>query len=213
MALQLLVFDCDGVILDSAGVKVDAFAATGKLFDADVAEWLVEAHREGPGISRHVLFERLYRTWYGRTILDAERQLLNGVFRSACHERLMQVRLVPGLLDTLASWKGRVPIYVCSGTPQEDLTEVLTARQLDTWFTGILGTPPDKTSLLASILAREDASPQATVMVGDSVTDLEASRCNDTRFYGCGSHMACQTPYWGNDLQGLSQWLEAIAAC
>ncbi len=207
MKLKLLVFDCDGVILDSAGVKVDAFAATGSLFDADVADWLLSAHKASPGLSRHVLFDRLYRIWYGRDILESERSLLNKVFRSSCRERLLQAPPIPGALETIAKWRDRVPVHVCSGSPQEDLDELFAARDLSSLFAGVHGSPPGKTELLASIVRDVGVLPEETVMVGDSITDLEAARCVKTHFYGCGEHMADQTRFWSRDLSNLDAWL------
>ena len=208
MGLKILVLDCDGVILDSVGVKVQAFAAVGAQFPPEVSEWLVQAHREAPGISRHVLFDRLYRTWHGRDILESERQKLNKIFRNASRERLLHVPAIPGALETVRHWKGRIPIYVCSGAPQEDLRELFNARGLTELFTAVYGSPPVKTELLADIVREAGVLPEEALMVGDSSTDLEAARAVGTQFYGIGQKMLSLVSEGGMDLCGLSQWLE-----
>lgn len=208
MALKILVLDCDGVILDSVGVKVQAFAAVGAQFSAEVSAWLVQAHRDAPGFSRHLLFDRLYRTWYGRDILESERKKLNEIFRRASRDRLLQVPAIPGALETVRHWKGRIPIYVCSGAPQEDLRELFDARGLTDLFTAVYGSPPVKTELLADIVREAGVLPAEALMVGDSSTDLEAARAVGTQFYGVGRKMLSFVPEGGMDLRGLSRWLE-----
>ncbi len=208
MSLKVLVLDCDGVILDSVGVKVQAFAAVGSQFSFEIDAWLVQAHRDAPGISRHVLFDRLYRTWYGRDILESERCRLNEVFRGASRERLLHVPAIPGALETVRQWRGRIPIYVCSGAPQEDLRELFDARGLTELFTAVYGSPPVKADLLAHIIREAGVLPGEVLMVGDSSTDLDAARSAGTLFYGVGQKMLSRVSEGGMDLCGLNQWLE-----
>ena len=74
-------------------------------------------------------------------------------------------------MDVLERWHGRVPMYVCSGTPQEELQSVLEQRGLARYFTGICGTPPAKAELLKGIVRKERIDPADAVMVGDATTD------------------------------------------
>lgn len=50
-------------------------------------------------------------------------------------------------------------MYVCSGTPQEELQSVLEQRGLARYFTGICGTPPAKAELLKGIVRKERSIP------------------------------------------------------
>ena len=205
--IALLVFDCDGVILDSAGIKVDAFNAVGSHFVPEIGEWLVRAHKGSPGLSRHLLFERLYRVWFGREITESERQQLNAIFRAFCRERMLAVRPIPGALETVRKWRSLLPVYVCSGTPHEDLLALFNERKLTELFTGVFGSPPIKNRLLANIVRKAHVLPEETLMIGDSITDLEAARMVGTQFYGCGEKMASRVANGGRDLCGLDAWL------
>ncbi len=51
-----LVFDCDGVVLDSNRVKTEAFRIAAGLWGAEPASALVAYHVANGGISRYVKF-------------------------------------------------------------------------------------------------------------------------------------------------------------
>ena len=51
-----LLFDCDGVILDSNRLKTSAFFTAALPYGMRAAEALVEYHRENGGISRYRKF-------------------------------------------------------------------------------------------------------------------------------------------------------------
>ena len=54
-----LIFDCDGVILNSNQIKSDAFYNVAKQFGDIAAKKLLKFHLENGGISRYKKFEYL----------------------------------------------------------------------------------------------------------------------------------------------------------
>jgi len=207
MSIKLLVLDCDGVILDSVSVKDDAFIASGLLYGEEISQWILAAHQAVPGMSRHILFDELFRKWFHREIREEEREKLNAEFRRVSRDRLLEVPAIPGALETVKKWQGKLPIYVCSGAPQEDLQDLFDARGLTPLFTRVCGSPPVKTELLEKIVQEAGVKPEETVMVGDTITDYNAARDVGTLFYGVGEAMCALTPHGGPDLCGLDMWL------
>ena len=67
MALKCLVFDCDGVILDSVPVKTRAFARLAEPYGEEARDRFVMYHTVHGGVSRYKKFE-----WFFREILDRE---------------------------------------------------------------------------------------------------------------------------------------------
>ena len=126
-------------------------------------------------------------------------------------DNVLNAPLVPGVMDVLERWHGRVPMYVCSGTPQEELQSVLEQRGLARYFTGICGTPPAKAELLKGIVRKERIDPADAVMVGDATTDSDAAEAAETLFYGRGPFFENTAYPHGSDLTGLNRWLEELA--
>lgn len=210
MSLELIVFDCDGVILESVDAKTRAFGRVGAEFGQEAADRLVLFHTLHGGVSRSEKFAWLYRECLGRDITGEENEILCDRFASYCLEEVFQSALVPGIMDVLGAWKGRVPMYVASGTPHDELDQVLEQNGLAAFFDGIYGFPPGKTDLLRLIVKKSGASPSSTVMIGDSATDQHAAEAVHTLFYGRGEFFRHSGYPWHHDLTRLSAYLEAL---
>lgn len=209
---DLLVLDCDGVILDSMDVKTEAMRRTGEPYGPELCDRLVLFQRLEGGISRFEKFSWLYREAHGRDISEPELQAMSATYLQHLDDALSHCTLVPGVELVLEAWSNRVPIYVCSGAPQAELVEVLTARGLAKYFTAICGYPPSKTPLLQRIVREAKADPQRTVMVGDTVTDSRAAAETGTLFYGIGAMFAKSPLPHGHDLHDLHTWLLDLSA-
>jgi phosphoglycolate phosphatase-like HAD superfamily hydrolase len=210
MAFSCIIFDCDGVILESVPVKTRAFARIAEPFGPDAVDRLVMHHKAHGGVSRYKKFEWLYRDVLGREITREELEELGRRFAEIAFEEVCRCDLVPGVEDVLKRRQGRTPMYVCSGAPHEELNAILHIRELDQYFAGIYGSPPAKVELLRDIIERAGVEPATAVMVGDSVTDLDAAEAVGTLFYGCGSELRGGSFPWGEDLTGLNAWLESL---
>jgi phosphoglycolate phosphatase-like HAD superfamily hydrolase len=116
---------------------------------------------------------------------------------------------VPGIIDFLDGYHQRLPLYVASGTPHEELNQIFTDRSLNRFFKGVYGSPPAKTELLSSIVNAAGLEPSNVLMVGDSSTDMEAAENAGTLFYGRGDRFADSKWPWGLDLQGLVDYVES----
>ena len=212
MALSCIVFDCDGIILESVDAKSMAFARICDEIDHRLTDDFVAYTILHGGVSRYEKFGWLMHHAYNRDITPEESRVLGEKFSQYSLESVLASPLVPGFEETAERWLGKVPMYVASGTPQYELDEVLRMRGLDRYFTDIFGTPPAKAELLLTALHHSGADPKATVMVGDSKTDWDASLIAGTLFYGRGPYFEDKGVYWGNDLTGLNPFLEHVAA-
>lgn len=211
MPLSCIVFDCDGVILESVNVKTEAFARVAEPFGADARDRLVAYHMEHGGVSRYKKFEWLYREVLGREITSDEMDDLGRKYADYAFEGVLNAPMVPGAHDVITAWHGRVPLYVCSGAPHEELVHILTERGLARYFEAIYGSPPGKTDVLRRAVEKASVPPAEVVMIGDAKTDMTAAEAVGTLFYGRGEAFAATPHPWGHDLTGLNVWLEGVA--
>ena len=209
MPLQLLAFDCDGVILESMDVKSEAYARLAEPFGSEAMDRIRVFHALSGGVNRREKFRWMYQTFAGRDPLPAELDEAATRFAELIRDGMRHTALVPGILDVLERWHGHVPMVVCSGAPQEELAMFLSERGLAGYFDVIGGAPPSKTPLLRALVRQAGADPDAVVMVGDAFTDLAAARAVGTRFYGRGERFATENVPWHTDLTRFNAWLEA----
>ena len=207
--LEAVVFDCDGVILESADLKSEAFRRIGGLFGSEIQTRFYEYHLQHTGVSRYDKFAWLYRTELGREIEADESQKLGDLFAGYCLEAVRAAPLTPGFEDALAWFKRQgIPLFVASGTPQAELEATLDERGLTNNFQMILGTPPIKSLLLTKIITEGGFNPEMVLMVGDGETDLRAAQDNGTLFFGRGAGFQNRGLPWSVDLAGLPIWAE-----
>lgn len=179
---KTIVFDCDGVILDSNIVKTEAYYRTAKRLGAtdDQAQALVEYHVRLGGISRYHKFD-----WYLREVLHqpvtAEAiQIWLNTFSEELEEGLMACTIAGGLEDL----KAKAPDanwMVLSGGDQQEIRDLFHKRVLPSgqvlaslFSGGLFGSPDNKDE----VLAREKASGHLrtpALFVGDSKYDYEAA--------------------------------------
>ena len=207
LPISLVVFDCDGVILESVEVKTLAFGRIVEKFGPDAVVRMNEYHLSHGGVSRFRKFEWFYDEVVGCKITEGELLALSEEFRQLVFEGVMRSPMVPGIMETLESLYGKLPMYVASGTPHDELLEVLDARNLTRFFKGVYGTPPGKTELLRRIIEREGIAPNETLMVGDSSTDLDAAQVCGASFFGIGDEFAETSWPLGRDCTVLAQWI------
>ncbi len=210
MPLECIVFDCDGVLLDSVPTKTRAFARLAEPYGEEARDRFVLYHRLHGGVSRFPKFAWFFREVLDREIEPEESRRWGELFQDYALEEVKRCPLIPGALRVLERWSGRLPMYVCSGTPTPELKEVLALRGLDGHFRDMLGSPPAKSELLASVVRREGLDPRDVLMVGDASTDREAADHAGTLFYGCGPELRTDSLFpWSETLEALAAWIAA----
>ena len=203
-----MVFDCDGVILDSVDVKTRAFGQIVEEHGPEAVARMNEYHLANGGISRFKKFEWFYREVLGRQITQNELKTLGDRFSQLAFDGVMNAPMVTGAFECIKKLHNQIPMYVASGAPQDELTVVLEARNLTSFFKGVYGTPPNKTELLSRIIEKAGIAPKNTLMVGDSSTDLDAAQSCGAQFFGVGAGFAATQWPFGLDCTFLAQWID-----
>lgn len=98
-------------------------------------------------------------------------------FGRLCREKVAQAPEVKGADQLLKRLAGKIPIYVASVNPVEDLEFYLKARCWDQYLTGWYGNPPvRKVDALYQMAKIEGCFPREVLLVGDSEGDQVAAR-------------------------------------
>jgi len=171
-----IVFDCDGVVLDSNIVKTEAYFRTAKnLGGTDAqAKALMDYHVKLGGISRYHKFDWYMREVLQQPVTDAAIQALLDNFSSELEEGLMQCKLAKGIFD-LRDATPDTNWMILSGGDQQEIRTLFTKRKIAHMFNGgLFGSPDNKDEVLAREIASGNLQLPA-LFLGDSKYDFEAA--------------------------------------
>lgn len=181
---RALVFDFDGVIIESEHIKTRAFRELYGEHGSEVVTAVVAHHEANGGISRRKKIRHCHATLLGIELDAARLEALCQRFSALVEDEVVGCDWVPGAPEVLATHFGRRPMFVVSGTPQEELTRIICRRGLAGWFTEAHGSPPEKAVTVRSLLARYNFDPRTVLFVGDAAADWRAARETGVRFIG-----------------------------
>lgn len=168
-----LLFDCDGVVLDSNKVKTLAFYNAALSYGLHAAEALVEHHKKHGGISRYKKFEYFLKNIVGTKVEQSNLDQLLEDYAHDVREKLLTCEVSPGLeklrCDTSSRW------MIVSGGDQNELRDVFAQRNFAKYFDGgIFGSPDTKDMILERELINTNIKFPA-LFLGDSKYDHQAA--------------------------------------
>ncbi len=179
---EIYIFDCDGVILDSNQLKIEAMEMSLKKYiyaEQNISE-CIEYFRNNFGKSRfhHVdIFLNQILDIKNSEIDELKKSILNE-FSIYCKKLYLTADLTPGIIDFIKKCKGKR--YVASGSEQKELKEVFYKRKLNILFDGIYGSPTNKSEIINNVLKRE--KNHNAVMIGDAESDMLSAIKNQIDF-------------------------------
>lgn len=181
--IACVVFDFDGVILESADVKTEAFVALYADHGAEIVEQVRAHHLANLGISRWKKFAWIAEHVLRRPLSDDDSAALGRRFTELAFARVLAAPFVAGAEAALAHLTARgLPMYVASGTPVEELAQIVAHRGLGPVFRAVHGAPSEKPAVLRQILDQLGLSPEQLLFIGDGMTDYRAAAATGVAF-------------------------------
>lgn len=177
---DVIILDCDGVILDSNDLKSQIMGRTVSDYGDKLTDAFVCYHKKNGGISRYEKFDYFLRH-IANNFSEAEYSELLNRFSSLVEDALSNVPLTNGAIEFLQKHYKRYSLFVVSGGDQTELCRVFKKRKLDKYFQGIFGSPTDKVSHCKTIIKHLPHSAKI-VLIGDSHLDYLAAQSCEFEF-------------------------------
>jgi phosphoglycolate phosphatase-like HAD superfamily hydrolase len=181
--IRAVVFDFDGVILESADVKTDAFVELYAEHGDEVVGQVRAHHLANLGISRFKKFAWIAEHVLGRALTEDASAALGQRFADLALAKVLAAPFVPGAdaaLEALGALG--LPMFVASGTPHDELQLIVERRGLRPAFREVHGAPREKPEILRDLLARLGLTPDQLLFIGDGMSDYKAARAVGTEF-------------------------------
>lgn len=181
---QAVLFDFDGVIVESNAIKLNAFLDLYRGHGPEVDRAIADFYHRNGGLPRIQMLHHFDQLLLGRPRDEARVEEMARRIGAMVEDAVTACDEIPGALAFIRRHTGRHPLFIASGTPETELQRIVERRGWTPLFAEVAGSPRHKSDVVADLIARHGIAPARSVFVGDALTDLEAAQSNGLPFIG-----------------------------
>lgn len=182
---KTILWDFDGVILDSMPVRELGFRTVLKNYPTDQVEELLKFHRANGGWSRFVklrfFFEKIRREEVSADLIQDLSKEFTEIMKSKLNSKDL---LITDSLDYIKSNHLNFQMHIVSGSEHQELNFLCKELGIDSYFLSIHGSPTSKVELVYNSIRRNSYDQNEVILIGDSRNDWEAASANGIHFAG-----------------------------
>ena len=181
--IKAIIFDFDGVICDSVNIKTEAFTELYSNYSKSISDSVKNYHLQ------HGVISRLEKIKYFETVLlksDYNVATINKkakIFSKLVKEKVIKSNYINGVIEFILN-NSNIPKFICTGTPENEILDIVQQRNIYSYFTGIFGSPKSKEQIIKDIIVKWNLNPNEVLFFGDAMTDLCASQKCKLNFVG-----------------------------
>lgn len=200
-----IIFDFDGVILDSIHIRTDAFIYALREYPDSLIDQLIAYHLHNGGLSRFHKFQYFFDHILHQPLSEQKMQQLLSDFSSYVKANIINPNfIIKDTYDFILKNYTKQQFFIASGSEQNELRYICQELKIDHFFIGIFGSPIHKNQIVANIIQNYLLLAEETALIGDSINDLEAAQQNDIDFYGYNNIELKNTQKYGQYLENLT---------
>jgi phosphoglycolate phosphatase-like HAD superfamily hydrolase len=171
---RCVFLDCDGVIFDSNGFKIDGMREALATFDDAQLLAMEDFWRANGGVSRYEKFRHFFTAIAPEP--DVALAVRGAAERFGTYSRAAYSKHtpVPEALE-LARHAGAERCYVVSGADESELVSVFAEKGISGLFSGVYGSPRPKLELVRTVLERVGATAREALLIGDGAGDFRVA--------------------------------------
>ncbi|OIJ21718.1 hypothetical protein BKP45_03190 [Anaerobacillus alkalidiazotrophicus] len=178
---DVIIFDCDGVLIDVNLLKCQAFGKAVQGYPLDIVEEFINYCKKTFGVSRYVKFKEFLSDFAKEPFQEDKYNILLNNYANICKQVYDLANITPGCKNLLLELKNMdKKLYVASGSDEKELKEVFYNRDLIGYFNEIYGSPKTKSECAKIIL---DNNPnKKAVFIGDALSDMKTAKEHNIDF-------------------------------
>lgn len=180
--IKIIVFDFDGVIVDSMPLKNQAFKGlfTEHTHHIDaIADYLL-GNEAAP---RHEKFSHICKEILDVPFTQKKGDELSREFSDRVVKRIIESGPVKGALRFFKGHKN-MGMYVVSNVPEKEIKHIIDCMDMQKHFKGVYGIPAKKEENIQKILKSECVDNGDVLYVGDTPEDMEIAGGLGVKFIG-----------------------------
>jgi phosphoglycolate phosphatase-like HAD superfamily hydrolase len=183
--IQNILFDFDGVILDSMPVRDYGFEHIFRSFDATDIDKLLVYHNKNGGLSRFVKIRYFFEEILHKSVSEETILQYAEDFSVIMKKELIKKKyLIQSSVDFIANNYEFYNLHIVSGSEHTELNFLCKELGISQYFLDINGSPIHKNELVKNVMKERAYKNNETILIGDSINDYEAAVKNSINFYG-----------------------------
>lgn len=181
MAIKNILFDFDGVLVESVQVKTQAFRKMYQKYGEDIQNKVESYHLENGGMSRYEKIKYYHEQLLGIKTNDELIKILTNEFSNIVKNQVIKSKYVDGAYKFINTNK-YYKCWVITGTPENEIKSIIKYRDIDKYFVGIHGSPKTKDQIIKEVVKNNKLKINETIYIGDAITDYDAAKKNNILF-------------------------------
>src|SRR3989344_2396827 len=180
---NVIVFDFDGVIVDSNHIKRDAWFSLcdeREIPRSLMEEALATVREPRSAILRYVLEKKNVPS----DLLEEKIAQYSDRYNTLVQESISQQGIADDVFQALSLLRKEYALYINSATPQDALQESVHRLGIAELFQGIYGRPASKIEILERVQREEKVELKNIVFIGDGESDRGAAQTFGCTFVG-----------------------------
>ena len=122
------------------------------------------------------LFLFYHESFLNKVINDEEIQELAAKFSKLVMEKVIKSSYVPGVLDYIQKCAKKYKLFISTGTPTDEMKQILNQKGIANYFIEVYGSPEKKTVHLSKIISKYNFYPKELIFYGDASADIDAAK-------------------------------------
>jgi len=183
--IKTILFDFDGVILDSMKIKAEGFKAIFSKYPPEILEQIEAYHNANGGMSRFEKIKNIHSKILKKESSPEMVAMYADRFAVSISKHLFDKKnLIEDTVSFIQKNHAKFNLHIVSGAEHQELNQLCDVFDLQQYFITIEGSPTKKAMLVENIMDTFDYPPESTILIGDSINDYEAAKVNGIPFYG-----------------------------
>lgn len=184
---KIIIFDFDGVILNSMPVRDEGFKLIFRDYPNDKVEELLLYHNKNGGLSRFNKIEYFYTQILKKPISKDKIYEYADRFSEEMRQELTKPKYrIEDAFEFIR--RSDSEMHIASGSEEKELQYLCKEHGIDKYFKSINGSPTAKNEIVKNIINMNNYNRAEVALVGDSVNDYEACQVNHIEFFGYNNY-------------------------
>lgn len=188
--IKNIIFDFDGVILDSVPIKTAAFKKLLKQFPSNAVDALLHYHEQNGGLSRYAKIKYFFEKILSKPITQQEILEYANQYSILTKNELSNSKyLIHGTINFIKQNYHIYNMHIASGADENDLHYICSNLNISQYFISINGSPTSKDEIVNTLLIKYTYNASETALIGDSINDVDAANKNEIVFFGYNNNL------------------------